>query len=187
MANSKEFIAKRRALIKNGEGSISHMYLDTVGKVTIGVGNMLPDVESAEALPFVTQKHMEPASKNEIRREFELVQQQKTGLIASSYRQYTKLQLTDEYIDQLLDKRIDEFETGLQKDFDNYESYPDAVRLGLMDMAFNLGNSGLIRKFPTFTLAAKEEKWDVCATECKRRGISDERNRETRELFESVS
>jgi len=27
-----------KQLIKHGEGCISHMYLDTVGKVTVGVG-----------------------------------------------------------------------------------------------------------------------------------------------------
>jgi hypothetical protein len=30
---------RSRAHIKHGEGSINHMYLDTVGKVTVGVGN----------------------------------------------------------------------------------------------------------------------------------------------------
>ena len=44
-----------RAHIKHGEGSINHMYLDTVGKVTVGVGNMLPSIESAQALPFVLE------------------------------------------------------------------------------------------------------------------------------------
>ena len=25
------------------EGNVAHMYLDTVGKVTVGIGNMLPN------------------------------------------------------------------------------------------------------------------------------------------------
>ena len=47
------FVIQRRALIKRGEGCISHMYLDTVGKVTVGVGNMLPTAEAAVELPFI--------------------------------------------------------------------------------------------------------------------------------------
>ncbi len=46
----QEIQEKARSMIKGGEGCISHMYLDTVGKVTIGVGNMLPTAEDAMAL-----------------------------------------------------------------------------------------------------------------------------------------
>ena len=34
MTGDEDFIKGRRELIKRGEGSIPHMYLDSVGKVT---------------------------------------------------------------------------------------------------------------------------------------------------------
>jgi GH24 family phage-related lysozyme (muramidase) len=172
-----------RTHIKHGEGSINHMYLDTVGKVTVGVGNMLPDIESAKALPFVLEDSSEPASQEDIKNDFENVSEQKSGMFARRYHDYTKLVLTEKDIDTLLDTRIDEFERRLNKDFSNYENCPGAVQLGLLDMAFNLGNSGLVNKFPTFCKAVKAEDWEACARECKRRGISDDRNAETSALF----
>jgi GH24 family phage-related lysozyme (muramidase) len=35
------------------EGVVSWMYLDIKGFVTVGVGNLLPDADSAAALPFI--------------------------------------------------------------------------------------------------------------------------------------
>ncbi len=37
------------------EGNITHMYLDTKGKVTVGIGAMLPDVNAAKKIGFVTR------------------------------------------------------------------------------------------------------------------------------------
>ncbi len=54
-------------------------------------------------------------------------------------------------------------------------------------MAFNLGVTGLVNKFPTFTRAAREGDWGKCADECRRRGISDERNEKTKELFNEAA
>ena len=90
-------------------------------------------------------------------------------------------------IDELLDKRIFAFESGLRRDFPDYDDYPEEVKLGLMDMAFNLGNSGLVNKFPSFTRAAREKDWAGCAKECHRNGIADSRNQEVEDLFTSVA
>ena len=174
---------KARTLIKSGEGSISHMYLDTVGKVTIGVGNMLPTAESAAEHPFVHADDGTPATAEEIRAEFEHMSEQTEGKLAANYKQYTKLVLTEDYIDELLNRRIDGFEQQLKRDFPKFEAYPEPAMLGLMDMAFNLGNAGLVNKFPTFTKAAQDEDWSACERECNRRGISETRNDEVKSLF----
>ena len=181
------FEDRRRELLKDGEGSISHMYLDTVGKVTVGVGNMLPDADAAVALAFVRRETGERATDAEIRADFASVSAQKMGKLASSYKHATKLDLPDDAIDALLDKRIAGFESGLRKDFPDYDDYPESAKLGLMDMAFNLGNSGLVNKFPSFTRAARARDWAKCAKECERKGISKTRNDEVRHLFESTA
>jgi len=92
--------------------------------------------------------------------------------------------LPDAEIDALLDRRIAEFEAGLRHDFDGFDSYPERARLGLLDMAFNLGNNGLVTKFPSFTAAARAGDWAKCAAECRRNGISATRNEEVKKLFE---
>ncbi len=183
MANGEDFLEKCRELIKTGEGSISHMYLDTVGKVTVGVGNMLPDADAAVALTFISRTTGQAASADDIRAEFETIQNQKPGLVAQSYRKFTKLDLPESAINTLLDKRIKEFNSGLRVHFNDIDQYPESAQLGLMDMAFNLGVNGLIKKFPSFVRAVNRRDWENCAKECQRRGISNRRNEETQALF----
>ena len=178
-----DFMADVRKMIKKGEGSIPHMYLDTRAKVTVGVGNMLPTVASATSLPFVLRRGGEEADKRKIEADFDTVTRQKKGKLAARYRKFTKLVLTEDEIDKLLDKRLDKFISRLQADFPGFDGFPDKARMGLIDMAFNLGNKGLLRKFPTFTRAALDQDWTSCARECQRRGIGKWRNKETQELF----
>lgn len=181
------FKAQRRSMIKEGEGIISHMYLDTRGFVTVAVGQLLKTVEAAQELDFVHRDTAQPAGAAEIAEDYASVKRQEAGKIASQYRQFTKLDMPGPAIDALLDKRIEDFEKGLQRDFPQYDSYPDAAKLGLMDMVFNLGNKGVVNKFPTFTRAARSQDWATCARECRRVGISDHRNQMTRELFEEAA
>jgi hypothetical protein len=178
-----DFMEKLRHLIKGGEGCIDHMYLDTVAKVTVGVGNMLPNVAAAQALPFLLRDSGSSASPSEIAQDFENITEQEPAKVASRYKQYTQLYLPEGAIDDLLDRRIEGFERRLRDDFPDYDGYPESVRLALMDMVFNLGNRGLITKFPSLTRAVRDNDWAECAAQCRRRGIADSRNEEVRNLF----
>ena len=181
------FEEQRRSMIKENEGSIAHMYLDTAGKVTVAVGQMLATAAAAEGLTFNRRDNGNRATAAEIGQDYESVARQTLGRPASFYKQFTKLDMPEDAIDELLDKRIDEFESDLRGDFPEYDSYPDTAKLGLMDMVFNLGHAGLISKFPTFTQAARAQDWRTCAKECRRRGISDARNDMTKQLFEDAA
>lgn len=177
-----------RHLIKQGEGSISHMYLDTRGFVTVGVGNMLKTAADAQELTFVERDNGSAATAENIATDYNAVRERPYGMEypASSFKTYTKFDMSDAEINMLLDRRITEFEARLRDDFLGFDSYPDRARLGLIDMAFNLGNHGLVTKFPTFTAAARAGHWMKCAEECQRRGISDARNEEVKKLFEEA-
>ena len=181
------FEARRRSMIMEGEGSISHMYLDTKGLVTVAVGQLLRTVEAAQELDFVRRETGEPATAADIEQDYDAVKQQPAGKIASAYEPFTKLDLPEPATTALLDRRIAGFEAGLRSDFSDYDSYPEDAKLGLMDMVFNLGNSGLVNKFPSFTRAARAKDWETCAKECRRRGIGDRRNGETKKLFEDAA
>lgn len=176
-----------RTMIIEGEGSVSHMYLDTRGFVTVAVGQLLRTVEAAQRLVFVHRGTETSASLAEIAQDYHSVKQQLPGKTASFCRQFTRLDLPEHEIDALLNQRIGNFEAGLRADFPDFGGYPEPARLGLMDMVFNLGNTGLVNKFPTFTKAAREHNWAICARECHRRGISDERNEMTKKLFNEAA
>ena len=177
-------------LIKNlkaQEGCIPHMYLDTRGYVTVAVGQLLASAADAQALPFLHRNNGKPASAETIAAEYENVKKQKPALIAQSYKKHTELELAQTNIDALLESRILEFKSGLRSNLPNYDSCPVSAQEALLDMAFNLGINGLINKFPTLVRNVKSEDWNGCAKECKRRGISDQRNLETQHLFEQAA
>lgn len=172
--------------IRSHEGVINHLYLDTRGNATIGVGQLVPDAAFARTLPLVHRQGGQPASADEIDADYARVMAEPPARVASSYRSATRLVLPDEAIDQLLDQRVDEFMDGLGRQLPGFEQFPEGAQQALLDMAFNLGLGGLTRKFPKLMRAAKNQDWQTCAAECSRRGIGDTRNAATRALFDGA-
>jgi GH24 family phage-related lysozyme (muramidase) len=162
--------------IKSSEGEIAHMYLDTVGAVTVGVGNMLPSVNEAQKLSFINRLTKKLATKDEIKADFESVKKQIKGLKASAYKSYTKLDFPPTSIDNLLNIRIEEFKQQLRLKFPKFDSYPLTAQFALLDMAFNLGTEGLVSKFPNFKKAIEAEDWGKAAKESNRPQVSISRN-----------
>lgn len=175
------------ARIKQEEGCIPHMYLDTRGFVTVGVGHMLPDQAAACKLPFVLRGSHLPASEQAIIDEFETIQSQQIGLRASAYLPFTRLELTDDAIDAQLQAHLQYFTQGLTETFSHFNDFPVPARLALLDMSFNLGLNGLTKKFPKLMASVEQGDWQTCAQECRRRGIGDARNASTRELFRQAA
>jgi len=173
--------------IKISEGSISHMYLDTVGKVTVGVGNMLPDAAAAKKLAFVNRTSKKKATDAEIETDFNTVKKQPKGLIASSYKKHTKLDLPATEIDKLLEKRIEEFKKGLKLKFPKFDSYPVTAQMAMLDMAFNLGINGLVTKFPSMKKAIDKLDWSTAAKESNRPQVSKTRNDLVKKWFNEAA
>lgn len=168
---------------KRFEGSINHMYLDTVGAVTVGVGRMLPDAEAAAKLAFVRNADQASATPQEIKDEFAVIHGKEKGKVASFYKQFTTLHLTDATIEALLTENLEGVVNGLSGKLPDYGSYPVKVQEALVDMAFNLGLNGLMTKFPKFVGHIKKRDWKAAAGESKREGISDTRNAEIKTLL----
>lgn len=177
---------KLKQSIYQHEGCIRHMYLDTRGNVTIGVGQLVRNTEDAEQLHLICRETQQQATAEQVSNEFDRMSQQEPGKIAVSYKTVTKLEMTHQGVDELLDQRIDEFTKGIKTKLSDFDSYPEPAQEALLDMAFNLGVAGLNRKFPTMMGAAARKDWQTCAAECSRRGISDHRNQATQALFQAA-
>ncbi len=100
------------------------MYRDTVGKVTVGVGLMLPDVKAAQELPFIMGTR--PATPQEIAAEFARVDGLPLGRASSFYKTPASLELTQQTIDAKLSSVLKGFETDLRIQFPRYDLLPDA-------------------------------------------------------------
>ena len=191
----------KRELYKNlekYEGRFEHIYLYTKGKVTVGVGHLIPNRNAIVALVFYKSKNNLPttiATTQEKQTEYDAVAKlpwgQRYG--AASFKKSTTLVMTAETINQLLDRHIDSFYkelTGIYKkskgypdDFDNLHSN---VQLALFDMIFNLGASKIMNNFPSLDLAIKKGDWKKAAPETNRPDVSTTRNQYVKQLFLSV-
>jgi GH24 family phage-related lysozyme (muramidase) len=169
------------------EGVVSHMYLDTVGKVTVGVGNMLPTAAAAAALAFVDRTTRAPATDAQIRADFDAVSLQPRAQQARHYKQHTRLDLPDEAIWTLLAARVDGFEQQLIGYFPQFPSFPGSAQLALLDMAFNLGGPALNTRWPSLKRAVLAQDWRAAQQECERSTSTLARNTATRMLFQRAA
>ena len=172
-----ESIAKLEAF----EGVIPWMYLDTVGKVTVGVGLMLPDVAAALRLPFHVGERA--ATDAEIAAEFARVDAMPMGRAALFYRGKGTPEMARADIDGLLRTVLTGFEGELRGDLPHYDGFPDGVKLALLDMIYNLGPAGLLKGYPRMMKAVAAGDWAEAAAECLRHGPGAVRNEWTREMF----
>ena len=178
-----------RQKLEQYEGKIDHMYLDTKGYVTVGIGHLLKDVAAAQTLNFVHQTGGKKATKDEIKTDFETVKKQAKGLFASLYKKHTKLKLSTIDIDKLTDKHIDSFEAELKRIYGTaaFTAFPSDVKLALFDMIFNLGMTKLRTGFPTFNKHIKAKDWAAAAKESKRQDISAARNKYVEDLLNKAA
>jgi GH24 family phage-related lysozyme (muramidase) len=178
------YIEQSLIKLKEFEGCVPWMYRDTVGKVTVGVGLMLPDAKAAQALPFlnITQ----PATPAEIATEYARVDALPQGRTASFYKTPHSLQLAPQTIDAKLTSVLQGFETDLRTEFPHYDTLPDAIKMALLDMIYNLGPAGLFKGFPHLVAAVQTGNWTQAAAHCNRRGPGEARNAWTREQFLSA-
>ena len=160
------------------------MYRDTVGKVTVGVGLMLPDAKAAETLPFVIGARA--ATPQEIAAEYARVDAMPMGRASGFYKTPTSLSLTQQTIDAKLTSVLAGFEADLRAQLPNYDALPDGVKMALLDMIYNLGPAGLFKGVPHLIAAIQIGAWTQAAEHCTRRGPGAARNDWTKEQFLSA-
>ena len=173
------------AKLKEFEGCVAWMYRDTVGKVTVGVGLMLPDAGAAQALPFVFDGGR-TATAEEIAAEFGRVSGMPEGRAAAFYRGNGGMELGMATIDTKLRGVLTASEETLRSALAGYDGFPDGVKMALLDMAYNLGPMGLLRGYPELIAAVKRARWAEAAACCLRHGPSAARNEWTRAQFLSA-
>ena len=164
--------------LKEFEGSVPWMYLDTVGRVTVGVGSMLPDARMAGLLPF--QVNERAATAEEISAEFARVSGMAKGRPAEFYRKRGGPRLGEDTIDTKLCEALEGSEGYLRAHLRGYDDVPVSGKLALLDMIYNLGPGRLFHEFPKFLDAIERRDWSEAAKFSVRRGPSAARNRWTR-------
>lgn len=175
------YLEQSLAKLKEFEGCVPWMYRDTVGKVTVGVGLMLPESSAAERLAFTLGDRAATAA--EIEAEFARVLALPMGRPAGFYRTPSSPELPETVIDAQLTAVLDRFQDILREKLHHYDALPATVKLALLDMAYNLGPEGLFREYPRMMQAVAAGAWSRAAAECLRHGPGEARNAWTKSMF----
>ena len=174
-----DYIAK----LKDFEGDADFMYLDSRGNVTIGVGILLANAAAAKGagITFKNRKTKKTATPAEIEKDYNSVKAAPKGMLESKYEKFTELVATGG-LDSRLAKELSQAKSDAKSYYPDFNNLPDSAQWALVDMAFNLGGTGL-KKYAKMKAALEKAvqskakaDWEAAAKESNRNGIQSSRN-----------
>ncbi|MCH8861589.1 MAG: hypothetical protein IID51_03660 [Proteobacteria bacterium] len=159
------------------EDLIRHMYLDSAGNVTIGIGHLIRDAGTAVALhnsgsfTFARLMGGRRATDAEVIADYNtVINAEGSNKKARAFASITALRVVDSEVRALAliaaTSRFNKFmQSGRHPDFN---TYPIEVQMVIIDMVYNLGQSGFFSKFPNFEKAVKHRDWHTAKAESSR-------------------
>jgi GH24 family phage-related lysozyme (muramidase) len=165
---------------KQLEGFLTFLYLDTLGYVTTGMGDLCDPVASALALPWV-QHDGTPATAAQVTAAWAAVDACRTAPkgtlqpsgLATQYGQafapITSIRLTDDGVAQTILKQVARNEVELRKAFPAYDTMPADGQFAVLSMAWAMG-SGFPATFKQFTAAVNAGDWDTAKAQSPFKG-----------------
>jgi GH24 family phage-related lysozyme (muramidase) len=197
--------------IKVFEGIVRHMYRDSKGLVTVGIGFLIENkfthaiTDEGKKMPFVVANTAQPAGESQILADFDTVIKQpyinsrgKPFPAAHFKKGVTKLEveLSENYINDRFNELVASFWNELQVEYPLFNTYPMPVQFALLDMIFNLGRgkewkekksgkikSNGIHKYQDLRRALNVPDWKKAGDSCHRGGIDNTRNMRIQEWF----
>lgn len=147
------------------EGVVPWMYLDILGLVTTGIGNLIDPIDHALACPFVRRGDEARASPDEIASEWRSVKGHKELAIQGhrAARQYTTLYLTDEGVRTVVFGKLDEMVTHLVGRFPAWHAWPADAQLATLSMSWACGPAF---RFQTLAGALAAQAWHKASQSC---------------------
>jgi GH24 family phage-related lysozyme (muramidase) len=178
------------AVAREHEGVVHWPYLDTVNKVTVGIGLLIEadnqPTEECFSLPWTVDG--QPATRAQIAAGWAAVNSH-TELAghATQFETVSRLRLSDQAINGALMAKTREFWSDLTSQLVNLEEWPADAQLGLLDLAYQLGPWFLGASWPNFTAGAHASDFIRCASNCAVRQASAERNTHRSRLFRNAA
>jgi len=147
------------------EGVTTWMYLDILGYVTTGIGNLIDTVGEAVALPW-KRPDGSLASRAEVEDEWRYVKSLTSLMLKGGgiFQNYTSLRLDLADVDRLVSARLSQMDIHLAQRFGHY--YTDAPadgQLGLLSMSWA---AGPMFRYPKLVAHLKAGNWEGVAAEC---------------------
>lgn len=151
------------------EGRVLSMYLDILGLVTIGVGNLIDTVGQAVALPFIHEKTGQRATPAEIAEAWRTLKARKD--LAKLHYKYAAalndLRLTEAAVDDLVRSKLESNAAYItSKHYPRFPEFPADAQLAIMSMAWAVG-PGFPVKFGNFSQQVGKQDWLGAKACCK--------------------
>ncbi|GAB3894262.1 lysozyme [Spirosoma agri] len=189
-----------RAFNEPFEGVVPYMYLDILGLVTVGVGNLIDPISAALSLPFQYKNKPgittpgAPAATNVIEAEWKLLKgkQELAKLHHRACAKLTNLELSEDAINKLIQKRLQQNESFLKRQipFQNFDNWPADAQLAILSMAWAMG-PGNLHKWTLFAGGCKRMDFDTAAENCRMREAGNPgvipRNKANKHLFQNAA
>ncbi len=126
------------------EGVVPWMYLDILGLVTVGIGNLIDPLSAAIGLPFVDRVTGAPASRDAIVAEWLRVKGD--GSLARlghrAAERMTSLRLTDEGVAHVVSIKVAQNDAVLSKRLPDWEEFPACAQLAMHSWSWACGPNG---------------------------------------------
>lgn len=179
------------AFIRLWEGFILCMYLDMLGLVTVGFGNLIDSTTAALALGWVWKATGAPASSSAVMAEWTRVKglQAQRGAGGGHFETDARLHVTPESLAGLVTRTLERNAVELSKPgrFPGFPSAPADAQLALLRMAWAMGYGFVDStaehpsgRWPAFHAAFNACDWMGCSRECRMR-----EEKQPREFVES--
>lgn len=160
-------------MLKDAENIVDHPYKDINGNITYGYGHMDNTYSGFISHPWTNTITGQPASNGELLEGYNAIMAAKHGrqIPAKNFKDTTNLQLSKEYIDELLDRDVMQRHVELQKRLKNYNQMDPNMQIGTLETHFNAGILG----WPKLKKAAAKKKQEAFCDELSReeKGRSD--------------
>lgn len=170
------------------EGVVPHLYKDSLGFITCGVGFLVKGPEELARFPWKPNCQSAIADYNLVKNEpheYADPSGKKHVHGAAYYAQFCNAHLSDLSMKAVFASRVIDIRKLLQQDWQLART-PELAQIALVDMAYNLGVGGLSR-YVKLREAVLERDWNTASHECFRRGIQEARNVATAQLFRNLA
>jgi hypothetical protein len=164
---------------KSLEGWKLHLYLDLLGYLTTGCGNLADGVSLALTMPWI-HANGTPAYAPDVIAAWDAVDKQRTapkgqkqgGMAlrgADAFASLTTIRLTEASVVAMVQRQLAADEAELREHFTAWDTLPADGQLCCLSMCWAMG-SGFPSKFPQFTSAVNIADWSTALAECEFQG-----------------
>jgi GH24 family phage-related lysozyme (muramidase) len=148
------------------EGATDFLYLDVLGLVTVGIGQLVDPYPLMGGLRF-TRADGSQATPSEVSQAWLATKGRQDLKMqgGGAFRYVTKIRATHNSLAAHANAKLARFETDLRATFPDWDTWPANAQLPTLGLCWAAG-SHMFAKFPRLTAALRAQDWVTASREC---------------------